>query len=1308
MQMKVSGSGLISMYVAPVDLGGFELLRWCANAWNWNRLRICRTCFSVLCLVALSASLRGDPQGASQLTSLPAYEKLVLPILKEHCLQCHSAEQSQGELNLERFVSIDQVKGDVGTWQHVLTQLQIDEMPPKDAKPLASESKAELMAWISQMLDQVALASAGDPGPVVIRRLSNREYTYSLQDLTGITSLDPAREFPVDGAAGEGFTNAGAALVMSPSLLQKYLDAAKQVAQHAVLLPHGVRFSASDSPSDWTDEALNAIRRFYARYSTSGQAAQTVQQGIELDVGTGSGQLPLEGYLNRLYEESGDQSATILSDKYLELLRVALADDRPSVLLDPLREKFKRKQLTAADIQAWQKVLWKFNSIGHIGRSGGPKSWQESVSPLVEQQELRFKLGGDGFDSSQSQAVYLISGTAGDGSDHDAVVWQNPRLVAKGRPDLPVAHLPKLMAHLAQEKARIIESTLECLAVISGQSGQADPAMIQLWRSYLGMSETRLEPLLADRLEQVASYNFIRGWTGANALSVLANSSDSAVRIPGIMQPHSVATHPAPDRSAVIAWKSTTAAELTVGGNLVHAHPECGNGISWTVEVRRGSSVELLGSGVSQRATPINFGPYEKVSIQPGQAIALVISPQDGDHSCDLTTVNLNITDGSQVWDLAKQVSPEILAGNPNGSWHFLSQPTGAAVESDLPAEVIAWRQAPSPELAVRVREHLQQHLSMTHPLLEPSIRAFDSGQSGSDIVIHAPALHKLEIPGDLARDCELVTTVRLTDPLQGSAQAWIAGQPPESPRVVAQPDAPLIVGRDSGYRERLQSDVEQFCQLFPVAECYNRIVPVDELVTLRLYYREDEPLRRLILNPQQTQQLDRLWAELDFIAQAPIKQVAAFEQIYQFATQDRPDLVNDFEPLRAPILQAAEEFKKNLSEAERLQKEAIIELAEKAWRRPLTEEERDELRQYPPRLMLVRVLTSPAFLYRADRIPDETGPVSDWELATRLSYFLWSSYPDEQLRVLAAGGKLRNPDVLAAQARRMMKDDRVYRLATEFGCQWLHVRDLETLDEKSERHFPTFKALRGDMQQEVTRFFTDLIQQDQSILSLLDADHTFMNQSLANHYGMQVADAGWQRVDGMRPAGRGGMLGFAAAQAKNSGASRNSAILRGIWVSEVVLGEKLHNTPKGVPTLPDQTPEGLSERQLIERHSGDPACAGCHRRVDPFGFALEGFDAIGRIRQADTHTTLLDGTQVNGLAELRDYLSNQRREDFLRQFSRKLLGYALGRSVQLSDKPLIDTMITTDEHRLGDMVKSIVRSSQFRNVRGRSFESGL
>ena len=156
-------------------------------------------------------------------------------------------------------------------------------MPPKDRPPLPAELRRTLLRWIETTLNEVALAQAGDPGPVVLRRLSNAEYTYTIRDLTGVKSLDPAREFPVDGAASEGFTNAGAALVMSPSLLTKYLDAAKEIAGHAVLLPSGVRFSPYATPRDWTDETLATIREFYAQFSSSGGATSVNLQGIKFD-----------------------------------------------------------------------------------------------------------------------------------------------------------------------------------------------------------------------------------------------------------------------------------------------------------------------------------------------------------------------------------------------------------------------------------------------------------------------------------------------------------------------------------------------------------------------------------------------------------------------------------------------------------------------------------------------------------------------------------------------------------------------------------------------------------------------------------------------------------------------------------------------------------------------------------------------------------------------------------------------------------------------------------------------------------------
>ena len=358
----------------------------------------------------------------------------------------------------------------------------------------------------------------------------------------------------------------------------------------------------------------------------------------------------------------------------------------------------------------------------------------------------------------------------------------------------------------------------------------------------------------------------------------------------------------------------------------------------------------------------------------------------------------------------------------------------------------------------------------------------------------------------------------------------------------------------------------------------------------------------------------------------------------------------------------------------------------------------------------------SPAFLYRIEKAPPGSapGPVGDWELASRLSYFLWSSAPDRELREAAASGRLREPDVLAAETRRMLRDPRVRRLATEFACAWLHIHGFDGLDEKSERHFPTFAALRGPMYEEVIRFFTDAFQNDASVLTFFEADHTFVDEALAKHYGIPgVEGPGWRRVEGVRKLGRGGILGFGATLAKHSGASRTSPILRGNWVAEALLGDKLPRPPKDVPVLPeDEAAETLTVRQLTERHSNDPRCSGCHVRIDGYGFALEGYDAIGRAREKDlgdrpidARARVFDGTEVDGAEGLRAYLLSTRREALIAQLCRKLLGYALGRAVQLSDKPLLAAMereLRENEHRFGAAVLAIVRSRQFQEIRGR------
>jgi hypothetical protein len=1242
-----------------------------------------------LCLTAVLASFSATCSAAD------TFEQTIQPLLRDYCLSCHSTEKREGELDLQRFGSLDQVKQHADVWARVQEQLATGEMPPKDAKQLSADQKQQLIGWIRKTLNEIALATAGDPGPVVLRRLSNHEYTYTLRDLTGVNTLNPAREFPVDGAAGEGFTNSGAALVMSPALLSKYLDAAKEVSRHLVLLDDGIRFSPSDSPQDWSDEALAKLRQFYARYTVKTEEVNQVD-GTGLVKNEG-GAIPLARYLEAL---QGRGQRDDLSAKYLSLLEQALTAKEPSLVLDSLRAKFRAGQLKAADIEAWQKVLWRFNTVGHIGRPKGPKSWQELANPFAVQQEFRVTL-----EPSKNAKIFLSAATAGDGDTDDEVVWENPRIVTKGRPDIPLGSVPELLRHLETQREKLIADCEGCLAALAAGNENAPKESLAIWREYLGYgASSKLEPLLSTKVDGTPDYKFVKGWRHERErdLSVLANSSDADVRIPGILKAHSITTHPSPSREAVIAWKSPIkTSQLRISGHVEHAHPECGNGVTWALEVRRGNVVEKLTAGVQDRAKGTAIGPFENVRIEAEHAVVLSIGPRDGNHQCDNTAVQLTFSDGDKTWDLAKDVSPNILAANPIGPWNFLSQPVSPSAASELPAPILAWRKAPSPELAAKVREYLEKDFPLTHPLLASTWKSFRPSKPADPLKSHAPAVLHVDIPALLTNGGEFVVTGRLADKGKGSVQLHVSTLVSNSSLTDLFPAIPIVVGDSSTARKQFESAFDDFRRLFPKVLCYSRIVPIDEVVTLTLYHREDAHLQRLMLSEAEAAELDQLWRELLFVSEAPLKQVDVFEQLYQFATQDRAELAEELKPLREPTLQAAAEFRSRKQQADAAQRQAVLNFAALAWRRPLTEQETAQLRSMPPRLMLVRVLTSPAFLYRGETPGKKPGPVNDWEVATRLSYFLWSSMPDEELRSLAAAGKLSNPDVLAAQARRMLKDPKIRRLATEFGCQFLHVRDVATLDEKSERHFPSFTKVRDAMQEEVVRFYIDLLQNDRRVLSLLDADHTFLNKTLAEHYGIPFTGDDWQRVDGLRQQGRGGALGFSAVLAKHAGASRTSAILRGVWVSEVLLGDKIPNPPKGVPVLPDEAPAGLNERQLIERHSSDNKCASCHKRIDPYGFALEGFDAIGRQRAADTKTILFDGTAVEGLSGLRTYLVAQRKQDFTRQFSRKLLGYALGRSVQLSDQPLIDNLVATENGRIGDLIEQIVCSRQFREIRG-------
>ncbi|MEN9675958.1 MAG: hypothetical protein RIS76_1854 [Verrucomicrobiota bacterium] len=1370
------------------------------------------------------------------------YGNTIRPLLQEHCLNCHSTEKHKGDLDLERLAAPAEVRKHPEIWQGLIEQVGTGEMPPKEEKPLAAADRERLLTWANSLLDSIALEHAGDPGPVVLRRLSNAEYTYTLRDLTALDSLDPAREFPADSAAGEGFMNVGNALVMSPSLLVKYLDAAKEVTRHAVLVPDGIRFSSGVTRRDWTEELLGQIREFYARYTVNGGGSAVNLQGIRFDTRDG-GVLPLDQYLAATLEARNAPSGIPelasrrgLNPRYLAGLYGMLSDSTPSFLLDPLRTHWRAAGAgdtnavasLVSEVQSWQRAVWRFNSIGHIGKAGGPKAWMEPVNPVVARQEFRLKLAAP--TNGQDIVVYWVAGDAGDGADHDFVLWQQPRIEAPGRPPLPLRDLRGVARELAMRRERIFASTRAALAGAAeaaaatesadiaalAQRHAVDTESLDAWLGYLGIGPAippRLD-LLTNTLRSVAGHDFVNGWGSGETPSVMASSSGESVRIPGNMKAHGVVMHPSPTLNTAVGWRSPIAGPVRITAQVTHAHPECGNGVTWALELRRGSTRQRLAAGTAQGGKPVAMPPIENLALRRGDLVSLLVGPRDSNHSCDLTDVELVIRstaiDGPE-WNLTREVSPDILAANPRPDrlghpdvWHFYTEAvSGQDARSPIPAGSLLarWQVAESAaerqELATALQTLLlagpppassgpdaalyRELSALGGPLLfrgktpsEGNARPVSAtANTGPDwgldparfgrhpsggtvdpdsLCVLAPSVVEIHLPADLVAGAELVVTA-VPDPLHGaggitqpevtltrpaervmlrpgtSAVAATQGPWTGPPGAVVN-SAPLLAADGSPARQRLDQGLDDFRQWFPAALCYTKIVPVDEVVTLTLYHREDAPLIRLMLTDAERMELERLWSELRFVSQDALALVDAFEQLWQYATQDADPKV--FEPMRQPILDRAKAFRTELVEAEPRQLDAVLEFAGRSFRRPLTASEGAELRalyaelrskELPHdeslRLTLARVWVSPAFLYRMETAPAGTqaGPVTDWELATRLSYFLWSSLPDAELRAAADAGRLKDPNVLAAQSRRMMKDPRVRRMAVEFACAWLHIHGFDELDEKSERHFPTFAALRGPMYEEAIRYFTDAIQSDAPVTTWFASDHTFLNAALAQHYGIpNVTGDAWRRVSGVSVYGRGGLLGMGATLSKQSGASRTSPILRGNWVSEVLLGDKLPRPPKDVPRLPeDESTDTLTMRQLTEKHSSDPRCSGCHLRIDGFGFALEGFDAIGRARTQDlggrpveTHSRLLDGTEVDGARGLQQYLLTKKRDVVLRQFNRKLLGYALGRSVILSDKPLLKDMqqqLAANGDRLGVAVETIVRSSQFREIRGREMQ---
>ena len=413
----------------------------------------------------------------------------------------------------------------------------------------------------------------------------------------------------------------------------------------------------------------------------------------------------------------------------------------------------------------------------------------------------------------------------------------------------------------------------------------------------------------------------------------------------------------------------------------------------------------------------------------------------------------------------------------------------------------------------------------------------------------------------------------------------------------------------------------------------------------------------------------------------------------------------------------------KDAASEEPCARKILSTLAKRAYRRPVTEQDVQALLDFYKegrtaanfdagiQRGLERVLAAPSFLFRIEREPADAKAgsiyrLNDLDLASRLSFFLWSSIPDDELLNAAIAGRLKVPAVLEQQVRRMLADPRSRALVDNFFDQWLQMSKLTGLVPDVDA-FPDFdENLREAMHQETGEFVANQLREDRSVLELLTANYSYLNERLARHYGIPNIYGNHFRKVSFTDGVRGGLLGQASVLTVTSYPNRTSVVLRGKWLLANILGAPPPPPPADVPSLKDPGQDGQprSLRDRMEQHRNNPACAGCHQRMDPLGFSLENFDALGNWRTAadgekvDASASLPDGTTFEGVAGLRKLLVNHK-DDYVRTLTEKLLAYSIGRGIEYYDLPAIRRIVresAPSDHRWSSLVLGIVRSTPF------------
>ena len=1273
----------------------------------------------IACAVQLIACLTlaaASADGADDLAQ--TYATQIQPLLVRSCGTCHGKMPKENDLNLTSFGSAKAILARPKMLSDVAERVRGGDMPPKDAPQPNQAEREQLLGWITAALDAEAAARSGDPGQVTLRRLSNTEYDNAVRDLTGVDMRPTqAREFPVDSVGGEGFANVGDAMPVTPELVERYHHAARDVAARAVLLPRGFRFSPSPDRPTWTEETLKPLRSFHARHAgPNGEPPLAIHLAATLrhrDKFTSGGPAAIAAVAA---EEK-------LSATYLTALWAGLTGTTAS--LSPLAEGDAR-------MKQWRDKAAQFEAEKQRRQAALPKiesRWASSKRVLVES---KVSEGGSvPFEHKvlveRGELLLLtVLPNGNHGADSTLVEWTIREIAADGRTWSLSDLIPDLLkGNSWSDKHEARWSFLET---------------------------TSIPAFLTERRDSNAGRAELKSWSLGSEPSVFVNSAAEDLQVWTKLPARSFFVHPGPKRPVSVAWTSPIDGELSVSGRVADAHPAGLDGVSFELSHAAApdlgqaladlssASTDMSDPGLAPAMLDLIREKWRATTTDPSPVLEAIKAAQD------------------QLFQSNYKKNAAIAVGNGFPAWEELRRVVArervqcAAREPllrmvALPAQpdtFVVWDRlrleggdgpplvfAEHPELAAVVEQASGLKFGH-HPQGRPVAKSALVTAAGTEVTLD---LRKL--PAELQKALTLPRFLRAdvsldeASPETASVQAFLIGATggggnlaePIAKAEVGEPHAAQIVHPRVATEQARQA--EEFRALFPPAVLFEPIIPRDAQGSVFLYRREDEPLRRLLLDEVGRTELDRLWSELEFVSEQALATPTAYEGLVQYYRKPNDGARIMFfyiQLFEEQIKQEEKAFLATQVAAESRQLEELLAFAVRAWRRPLADDEREALlasyrsdrtqgAKHEPafRAALARILSSPWFLYRVEQ--PATGPhwqpVSGDELATRLSFLLWDSIPDDELRAKAAW--LHEPAVMEEQLRRMQKDARMRGMGEEFGARWLGVRDFVTNHGRNLKYFPEFTpAVRDALAEEPVRFFADMLVNDRPVADVIAADAVVANDVLARYYGIPgVTGPEWRRIEKVSAYGRGGVLGFGAVLAKQSAASRTSPVKRGAWLVQLV-GERLPKVPPGVPPLPETPPDGLSVREITERHRQDAACAGCHVRIDPYGMTLEQYDPLGRLRPAqdlkpgDTRATTREGVEIDGFAGLRDYIAGPRREDLLRELAHKLTGYAMGRAVQLSDRKLVDelTKVMVDGGRWSDVLLIIVRSEQFRCIR--------